>query len=151
MFLFPSAETSRTLLGFRVCEAITLQGRDFMSKEKRRFSRIPFQVNAEITVNQEVYPVPKINNLSIGGGFFPVAKDLVPDSPCQVKIFLNGTSSELSIRVAGRIVRSYSDAVAIQFSSIEPDSLFHLQNIIRFNASDPDAIEREIERHPGLV
>ena len=122
-----------------------------MSQEKRRFSRIPFQVKAEITVDREVYPVAKINNLGIGGGFFPLVKGLAPDSPCQVKIFLNGASSELSIRVAGRILRSSAGAVAIQFTAIDPDSLFHLQNIIRFNASDPDAVEREIERHPGLI
>ena len=122
-----------------------------MSPEKRRFSRIPFQVSAEITVDREVYPVAKINNLSIGGGSFPLAKDLPPGSPCQVKIILNGTSSKLSIRVAGRLLRSSSGAAAIQFTSIDPDSLYHLQNIIRFNASDPDAIEREIEQHPGLI
>ena len=122
-----------------------------MSQEKRRFSRIPFQVNAEITVDREVYPVAKINNLGIGGGFFPLDRDLTPGSPCQVKIILNGASSELSIRVTGRILRNLPDAVAIQFTSIDPDSLYHLQNIIRFNAGDPDAIEGEIERHPGIL
>jgi hypothetical protein len=124
---------------------------DFMSKEKRRFSRIPFQVNAEITVDREVYQVAKINNLSIGGGFFPLDQVLAPGSPCEVKIILNGTSSELSIRVSGLILRSSPGALAIQFTTIDPDSLFHLQNIIRFNATDPDSIEREIDRHPGLI
>jgi len=122
-----------------------------MLQEKRRFSRIPFQVNAEITLDREVYPVPEINNLGIGGGCFPIAEDQTPGSPCQVKIFLDGGSSEFSIRIAGRILRSTANATAIQFTAIEPESLFHLQNIIRFNAPDPDAIEREIERHPGLI
>ena len=136
----------------RTGDARPLHGKgDFMSEEKRRFSRIPFQVHAEITVGREVYQVAKIDNLSIGGGFFPLDKDLAPGSSCQVKIILNGSSSELSIRVSGLILRSSPGAVAIQFTSIDPDSLFHLQNIIRFNASDPDAIEREIDRHPGLI
>ena len=122
-----------------------------MSKENRRFSRIPFQINAEITIYGEVYQIEKINNLSIGGGLFPLAKDLAPGSPCQVRIILNGTGSELNILVAGRIQRSSPAGVAIQFTSIEPENLFHLRNIIRFNASDPDTIEREIELHPGLI
>jgi len=151
MCLISCSETNGTLPGYRIIKAFIHGKGDYMSQEKRRFSRIPFQVNAEITIDQDVYPVPKIKNLSIGGGFFPMTKGLPPGSPCQVKIFLNGTSSELSIRVAGRILRSSSEAVAIQFTSIDPDSLFHLQNIIRFNARDPDAIEREIETHPGLI
>ncbi len=122
-----------------------------MYVDKRRFSRIPFKVNAEITVDNVVYPVAEIKNLSIGGGFFPLDADLVSGAVCHVKIILNGTSSELSINVSGQILRSTPGSVAIHFTSIDPDSLFHLQNIIRYNASDPDSIENEIRRHPGLI
>ena len=122
-----------------------------MSTEKRRFSRIPFKVKAEITVDNVVYPASEIKNLSIGGGFFPIDADLVSGADCHVKIILNGASSELSINVSGQILRSSSGSMAIQFTSIDPDSLFHLQNIIRYNASDPDLIEKEIRRHPGLI
>jgi hypothetical protein len=122
-----------------------------MSVENRRFSRIPFKVNAEITIDNVVYPVSEIKNLSIGGGFFPLDADFVSGSSCHVKIILNGTSSELSINVSGQILRSSSGSVAIQFTSIDPDSLYHLQNIIRYNASDPDSVENEIRRHPGLI
>jgi len=122
-----------------------------MSIEKRRFSRIPFKVNAEITVDNVVYPVAEIKNLSIGGGFFPLEADIVSGANCRVKIVLNGATSELSINVAGKILRSSPESVAIQFTSIDPDSLYHLQNIIRYNASDPDSVENEIRSHPGLI
>lgn len=108
-------------------------------------------VNAEITIDNVVYPVPEIKNLSIGGGFFPIDADIVSGASCHVKIVLNGASSELSINVSGQILRSSPGSVAIHFTSIDPDSLFHLQNIIRYNASDPDSIEKEIRRHPGLI
>ena len=122
-----------------------------MSEDKRRFSRIPFKVNAEITVDKVVYPVAEIKNLSIGGGFFPLDADIMSGAGCHVKIILNGASSELSINVSGQILRSSQGSVAIQFTSIDPDSLYHLQNIIRYNASDPDSVENEIRRHPGLL
>lgn len=122
-----------------------------MSVEKRRFSRIPFRVNAEVTVDNVLYPVSEITNLSIGGGFFPTGADIVSGASCHVKIILNGASSELSINVSGQVLRSSSGSTAIQFTSIDPDSLFHLQNIIRYNASDPDSIENEIRSHPGLI
>jgi len=52
-----------------------------MSIEKRRFSRIPFKVNAEITVDNVVYPVAEIKNLSIGGE--PFLPDFSYSLPCS--------------------------------------------------------------------
>ena len=122
-----------------------------MSEEKRRFSRIPFRVNAEITVGEKDFLVDEIKNLSVGGGFFPIEEELEASTPCRVEIILEGSSSELSIYIDGEVIRSLEGGVAIQFKRIDPDSLFHLQNIIRFNAPDPDVIEEEIRRHPGVV
>lgn len=122
-----------------------------MSEEKRRFSRIPFKVNAEITSNDKVFLVDEIINLSIGGGFFPIDEHLDSGTSCRIEIILEGSSSELSIYVSGEVIRSLPEGVAIQFIRIDPDSLFHLQNIIRFNAPDPDTIEKEINQHPGII
>jgi hypothetical protein len=122
-----------------------------MSEEKRRFSRIPFRVNAEITIGERSFLVDEIDNLSIGGGLFPIEDHLEAGATCQVEIILEGSSSELSIYVSGEVIRSADGNVAIQFVRIDPDSLFHLQNIIRFNAPDPDVIEEEIRRHPGII
>jgi len=122
-----------------------------MSKEKRRFTRVPFRVSAEIMVHDFSYRAEEILNLSVGGCLLPVEADLAPGTGCHLKIIMAGTTSELSIRVKGEIVRSGAGAVAVKFTGIDPDSLFHLQNIIRYNSSDPDAVEREILDHPGLV
>jgi hypothetical protein len=126
-------------------------GGDPMSEEKRRFSRIPFRINAELTSNDKVLLVDEINNLSIGGGFFPIDELLAVGTSCRIELMLEGSSSELSIYVSGEVIRSLPEGVAIQFTRIDPDSLFHLQNIIRFNAPDPEVIEEEINLHPGLV
>jgi hypothetical protein len=122
-----------------------------MSEEKRRFTRIPFRVTAELAVNMINYSVPEISNLSIGGCVLPVAADLAPATACEVKIVLGGESSELTVRVGGEIVRSDQTTVAIKFTRIDPDSLYHLQNIVRYNVDDVEKVEREIQRHPGLV
>jgi hypothetical protein len=55
------------------------------------------------------------------------------------------------VDVEGEIVRKDSEMAAIRFTRIDPDSLFHLRNIVRYNASDPDRVEDEIEQHPGLI
>ena len=122
-----------------------------MPNEKRRFTRFPFKVKAEMTVNNVLYSADGINNLSIGGCLLPVRADLEPGAECDLKIILSGTHDELSVKVKGKVIRCESATVAIRFTAIEPDSLFHLRNIVRYNYPDSDKIEQEIRNHPGLL
>jgi len=121
-----------------------------MTDDNRRFSRVPFKVNTELQVNDAFYSAEEISNLSVGGCLLPLSVDLQPATPCQIKIFLEGTAEELKILVEGEIIRSTPEGVAIKFNRIDPQSLFHLQNIIRYNSPDADMIEFEISKHPGL-
>lgn len=121
-----------------------------MDDEKRRFTRIPFRVKAEMTINNRLYSAATIDNLSVGGCLLPIEADIETGTVCRLKIFLTGTNSELSVQVAGKVIRCEPGAVAIQFTAIEPDSLFHLHNIVRFNFPDTDQVEKEIKNHPGL-
>ena len=122
-----------------------------MSDEKRRFTRIPFNVGAEITANHALYRSDGIINLSVGGCLLPIKVDLEPGTGCQIKIMMIGASSELSVRIEGEIIRCDTGEAAIKFTGVDPDSLLHLQNIIRYNSPDFEAVELEIHDHPGLV
>ena len=122
-----------------------------MSDEKRRFTRIPFNVGAEITANHALYRSDGIINLSVGGCLLPIKVDLEPGTGCQIKIMMVGASSELSVRTEGKIIRCNTGGVAVKFTGVDPDSLLHLQNIIRYNSPDFEAVELEIHDHPGLV
>ncbi len=121
-----------------------------MTDEKRSFSRVPFRVKAEMTVNNVLYSSGEINNLSAGGCLLPIEVEIETGTKCNLKILLSGSNSELSVRVEGKIIRCESGSVAIKFTEIEPDSLFHLQNIVRYNYPDTDKIEEEIGNHTGL-
>lgn len=121
-----------------------------MDDEKRRFARIPFRVKAEMNINNRLYSAATINNLSVGGCLLPIEADVGTGTKCRLKVFLSGTNSELCVQVAGKVSRCEPGAVAIKFTEIEPDSLFHLHNIVRFNFPDSDRVEKEIKSHPGL-
>ena len=121
-----------------------------MKDEKRRFTRIPFKVKAEMTVNDVLYSSEKINNLSVGGCLLPIEADVEAGTKCNLKIMLSGANSELSVQVEGKIIRCEPATVAIKFTEIDPDSLFHIQNIIRYNHPYTDKVEQEINNFPGL-
>lgn len=122
-----------------------------MSEEKRRFTRIHFRVKAELTVNDVLYSAEEISNLGVGGCLLPIKADLELGTLCQVRILLSGTSSELSVGADGEVIRCDHGAIAMQFTHIDPDSLFHLQNIVRYNCLDPEKADREIRDHPCPV
>ena len=122
-----------------------------MPENRRKFSRIPFKVNAEIAAEDISHSVEELINLSVGGCLLPITADWKPGTACHVKILLSGTSSEMSIRIDGEIKRSVPGTIAVKFTRIDPDSLFHLQNIVRYNSPDPDAVDREINQHPGIT
>ena len=122
-----------------------------MSGEMRRFSRISFKVQVEMAVHDAVYKAEELKNLSIGGCLLPITADLELGTACHLKILLGGVKSEQRICLDGEIVRCPPGAVAVKFVQITPDSLYHLQNVIRYNSPDLDVIEQEIHEHPGLV
>lgn len=119
-----------------------------MTAEKRRFSRVIFNVRAQLTVDQAVYTVERIGNLSIGGCQLQLNDRLLPGTACKFTVFLPRMGP--GIEVFGEVVRSAEGEAGIKFTRIDPDNLSHLQNIIRYNAEDPDLIEEEIQSHPGL-
>lgn len=121
-----------------------------MKNEHRRFSRIPCKMHAVLTLPEASHAVEELSNLSVGGCLLPLSLNLEPGTPCRIKIKLEGTTGEMWIRVEGEVTRSNPEGVAVQFTRIDYDSLFHLQNIIRYNAPDADRIDHELSRHPGL-
>lgn len=121
-----------------------------MPVDKRKFSRIPVKVDAELTAGDTSFRVEEIMNLGMGGCRLPITADLKVGTVCYVRILLNAAESEISVEIAGEIKRSTPGTVAVQFTRIDPDSLFHLRNIVRYNCPDADVVDREISKHPGI-
>lgn len=122
-----------------------------MSVEKRRFSRIQFQIRVKLTLPDGVFQVNDMVNLGVGGCLLPLRAEVEKETACELEIYLTGSSSVLSISIGGTVVRCERQHLAIRFTRIDPDGLFHLHNIIRYNSDTPEKIEDEIRMHPGLV
>ncbi|WP_457577361.1 PilZ domain-containing protein [Desulfomarina sp.] len=117
--------------------------------EKRRFTRIVFAVRAECTVAGKTFSVERLINLSVGGCLVEIKAEAAIDDECDVVIPLGAEG--LHVNVKGRVARIEDDYIGIKFVSIDPESLHHLQNIIKYNSPDAEAIEDELKDHPGLL
>ncbi len=116
--------------------------------EKRRFSRILFNVRTKLRVAGTDYSVDQIVNLSVGGCLLVVDGEFSVGDPCTVFILLDRMAP--GVEVGGEIVRKGDGEVSVQFTSVTPENLMHLQNIVRYNAEDPERIEEELSEHKGL-
>ena len=122
-----------------------------MEQEKRRFSRIDSEIEAQVAANERQYRTGQVINLGVGGCLLGIETDLKPGAPCSVRFTLGSADTGSDVRVKAEVIRSDAKAVALKFTEIDPDSLFHLQNLVRYNAEDPEAVEQEIKEHPGLM
>jgi hypothetical protein len=122
-----------------------------MASEKRRFTRFSFPIKAELTVGNKGYIIEKFDNLSIGGCLVKLPENFELETPCSLTIDLHMTGEKPVINIKGLIVRSENSQIAINFTGIDPESLFHLQRIALYNSSEPEKVEEEINEHPGII
>jgi hypothetical protein len=122
-----------------------------MAHEIRRFSRIQPEIEAQMTADNHQYRTTEVINLGIGGCLLGITVDLKPGAACSLQFVLGNADAGPEIRVEAEVIRCQPEGIALRFTGIDPDSLFHLQNLIRYNAEDPEAVEQEIREHPGLV
>lgn len=119
-------------------------------KQRRKFTRIKFDVPVVITVDDIVLSVKELCNLSIGGALIACEQNFEDATKCILQIPMGDITNNLSVEIHGEFVWSNETEAAIKFTSIDPDSLMLLQNIIRYNAEDADDIDAEIANHMGI-
>ena len=110
----------------------------------RHFTRVPFKTEALVKSSKNVVS-GEVENLSLNGMFLKTTEKLDIEDDVDIGISLMGTSSELSIKIKGTIVRHEDKGMAIQFSmkGLDVDSFVHLRNIIAYNRGEQDAVMEE--------
>ncbi len=124
-----------------------------MQSEKRKFSRIPLQFQLLIILEDgSEHRVDQVEDVSIGGCLISLQPEYAQQKTCTVKVVLGDNPEDgPTIEAHGNIVRQNATQLAIQFTKIDPDSLFHLRNLIRYNSPDPDKIDNEIQVNQGIL
>jgi len=115
-----------------------------MGRERRSKTRVRFETRVVVrTAEDEVTARAGSRDVSLQGLYVATDHRLPVGTPCEVEIHLSGTSVRLSIHAKGRVARSDGTGLGIEFESFDPDSYFHLRNLVMYNSEDPESIERE--------
>jgi hypothetical protein len=116
-----------------------------MEEERRKRTRVHFTTQVIVkTDKSEIAAEAKSEDISIKGIFINTDKKMPVGTPCDIEILLTGMSTKLVLNIKGVITRQDESGLGIAFDSVDLDSYIHLKNIVLYNASDPEDIEREM-------
>ena len=138
-------ESKKTIMCRQFMQRV--EGESMQSREKRKFSRVPFRLKA--FVNSRATSIKgEVENLSINGMLLATEMKLQAQDPVDITIYLSGTENplEVAIRIQGTVVRTENRGIVLQFMEMDPDSFGRLKNIIAFNAGNEDQIMQEVLR-----
>ncbi len=115
-------------------------------QEKRKRTRVSVNLNVLISCGAGEIST-QTRNISLKGILCYPHASVKQDEVCSVYIWL---SNEVKIDLQGKVVRSETDGIAIDFNKMSVESFSHLYNLVRLNSRDPDKLDREFQ-YPAFV
>lgn len=114
------------------------------SQSRREMTRVPLQIETEL--RSEGYPpaVGKTVDISLKG-LYVTSPHLWPaGTVCHIMLRLGPQDCPIHIALEGVVVRTTDEGMAIEITSVSPDSFTHLHNLVIYNAQDANCVAEEL-------
>ena len=110
-------------------------------EDKRQKIRVNFQVEIEAIFGElKIKLKADSKTISLSGIFIETDEDKPLNTPCEVALFLSGTTEPIALTMEGRVARKAPNGFAVNFESMDLESFTQLKQILRYNTGDPDLI-----------
>ena len=113
-------------------------------ENKRKNSRVPFQIIVGLDFPDRRHTECETADLSLKGVFVLGVTGHKVGENCLISLRLVGSTSHLTLKMKGTVVRAEEAGLALHFYEMDLDSFAHLKNILYYNSGNPDALEEEI-------
>jgi hypothetical protein len=118
---------------------------------KREFTRVPIQLDVELSSPQPANDACQVKDVSLKGIYLLCDNPLPIGSDCRVALLLGGGETPIRIEVGGKVARADTGGMGLEITEIVGvDSFEHLQNLVLYNASDTEQVEQEFHDHIGI-
>ena len=109
--------------------------------DKRKRTRVQTAIEASVGCSgQEKYQV-RVRNISLKGVLCDHEPRLSGEGDC---VFVIHLSDALQVAIEARVIRNDEQGMALDFVGMDEAAFFHLRNLVRYHAEDPDAIDSEL-------
>lgn len=110
-----------------------------MSKEEHRNrQRIPFIIEAVLTVDDSPIVYSRTRDVSMSGIYLLTSKPLPVGTEGTLALTLESGLSSLAIKAMCEVVRQDTEGMGLKFTHMDPDSSINLFNIIRYQGEFPN-------------
>lgn len=117
--------------------------------ERRRFSRIVYQVATKLTQDTLVVE-GTVQDLSLQGLLIDCANHHQLNHHLPVQIRFQLTDSDIDIQLEASIVSTINTSVRLRIEHLDIDSISHLKRLVELNVGDDELLYREIEHLTDL-
>ena len=114
---------------------------------RRKNTRVPFKATVDLVFPGRDYASRETTDLSLQGVYVPGVHGHKLGEECDVTLHLTGMSSDILLKMKGRVTREEKGGTGLQFFETDLDSFYHLRNIMYYNSGDPDKLEEEFLAH----
>jgi hypothetical protein len=119
--------------------------------DQREFTRIPIQLEVQITPAQQHPTSYKVKDVSMKGLYLLCDQPLPMGAECRVTLLLGDKENPVRIEVGGKVVRVDTDGMGLEITEIVGvESFEHLRNLVRYNSPDTNQVEQEFHDHIGI-
>jgi len=111
--------------------------------ERRRFTRIEFDADTELTVGDQTYPVELVD-ISLKGALIK-SDALLANLNDEVTINIHLAGDDVIIRMPAEMTHASEGMLGFRALSIDLESISHLRRLVELNIGDETLLERELE------
>lgn len=114
-------------------------------ENRRQFTRILFSIKAQLTVEDNIYPV-SIHDISLSGALITAVKSeqTLKGKLGVLHFSLSDNESEVTMHIA--VVHEQNDETGLQCNAIDIDSVTHLRRLIELNLGDSEQLNKELSQ-----
>jgi hypothetical protein len=118
---------------------------------RREFTRVPIQLNVEVTPTQAGNTSYQVKDVSLKGLYLHCENPLPVGAACRVALLLGDKDNPVRIEVGGKVARVDKTGMGLEITDIiGVQSFEHLRNLVLYNSPDPNQVEQEFQDHIGI-
>jgi len=114
-------------------------------ENRRHFTRILFSIKAELTVDDNIYPV-SIYDISLNGALVnsTSAEQSLKDKRGTLTFFLSDNESKVIMNVT--VVHEKNNEMRLECNAIDIDSITLLRRLVELNLGDSELLNKELNQ-----
>ncbi len=114
------------------------------NQERRRFSRIPFHISAELIMTEGQSLVVEVADLSLHGVLIEKPDTWYAPKGTEFTLALTLENSATKLDMSVAVAHIDEDFIGFECKNIDLDSISHLKRLIELNLGNSEILNREL-------